>query len=351
MTEQHSVPEQQHAVRDVYGRPLEDLRISVIDRCNFRCTFCMPAGQSYDFLPKNEILSFEEITRLARIFVGLGVRKLRLTGGEPLLRTEIERLVEMLAGIPEVEDLALTTNGLLLAEKAETLRSAGLRRVTVSLPSLDDRVFARLNGLGHRVKDVLAGIEAAAEAGLEPVKINVVVIKDVNDEEVPRLARFFKQRGHEVRFIEYMDVGTLNRWDPGGVVPAREIVERVGREMPLVPLGRDRPSDVANRFRHVDDDVRVGIIASITEPFCGDCSRGRLSADGHFFTCLFASAGHDLKGPLRGGLSDRELAERIVQLWGRRRDRYSEERAAAEASASHAETRSNRRVEMFRIGG
>jgi cyclic pyranopterin phosphate synthase len=338
----------QAAVKDRLGRPLRDLRISVIDRCNFRCSFCMPAGHEYHFLPKSEILSFEEITRLARVFAGLGVRKLRLTGGEPLLRAQIEILVAMLVEIDGIEDLALTTNGLLLAGKAAALRDAGLDRITVSVPSLDPAVFGRLSGLGHRVEDVLAGIDAAVSVGFVPPKINVVVIKGVNDGEVASIARYFKQRRHVVRFIEYMDVGTLNDWDPESVVSSREILERIGRELPLEPAGRARASDVADRFRYLDDGVELGTIASITEPFCGDCARGRLTAEGQLYTCLFAAAGHDLKGPLRAGADDRELAECIAAVWRARSDRYSEERAQA-MRAGRAEPAP--KVEMYRIGG
>jgi cyclic pyranopterin phosphate synthase len=335
-------------LRDLLGRPLEDLRISVIDRCNFRCSFCMPAAHVYHFLPKSEILTFEEITRLARIFAGLGVRKLRLTGGEPLLRSEIETLVAMLAEIEGIDDLALTTNGLLLAGKAAALRAAGLDRITVSVPSLDPGTFARLSGLSHRVDDVLAGIDAAALAGFEKLKINVVVIKGVNDLEVTSIARYFKERGHTVRFIEYMDVGTLNEWDPESVVSSREILERIGRELPFEAAGRARASDVADRFRYLDDGVELGTIASITEPFCGDCARGRLTAEGQLYTCLFAAAGHDLKGPLRTGADDRDLRERIAAVWRGRSDRYSEERARA-LEAGRPEPAP--KVEMYRIGG
>ena len=335
--------------RDVFERPIDDLRISVIDRCNFRCTFCMPAGHTYSFLPREELLSFEEITRLARVFSTLGVRKLRLTGGEPLLRTEIEKLVRMLSEIPDIDDLALTTNGLLLERKAAQLKEAGLQRVTVSFQSLDDEVFGRINGQGYRVSDVLRGIDAAAQAGLDPVKINVVVMKDTNDGEIPDIARFFKERGHEVRFIEYMDVGTLNDWDPDGVVPAREIVRRVDEALPVQAVGRDRASDVATRFRYRDGGGRMGVIASVSEPFCGACARGRISADGSFYTCLFAAAGHDLKTSLRSGASDEEIRELICGIWSTRDDRYSELRS--EAISSRAPLSSNRKVEMFRIGG
>ena len=334
--------------RDLLGRPLEDLRISVIDRCNFRCSFCMPASHVYHFLPKAEILSFEEITRLARAFTRLGVRKIRLTGGEPLLRVQIEKLVAMLASIDQITDLALTTNGLLLADHAADLRAAGLDRLTVSVPSLDPATFAEISGLGHRIEDVLRGIDAAERAGFSPIKINVVVIKGTNDGEVASIARYFKERGHVVRFIEYMDVGTLNHWEPESVVSSREILERIGREMPIEPAGRARASDVADRFRYLDDGVELGTIASVTEPFCGDCARGRITAEGQFYTCLFAAAGHDLKGPLRAGADDRELESLIAAIWRGRSDRYSEERAAALAAGR---TEPVPKVEMYRIGG
>ena len=308
----------------------------------------MPAGNEYHFLPRGELLSFEELTRVARLFTEMGVTKLRLTGGEPLLRAEIEKLVGMLAELPGVKDLALTTNGVLLAGKAKALREAGLGRVTVSLPSLRDDVFGQLNGLGHGVADVLAGIDAAQAVGLGPIKVNVVVMKGINDDEVADIASFFKRRGHVVRFIEFMDVGTLNRWDPERVVSAREILDRVSQVSPVEEVARRRAGEVANRFRYVDDGVEVGTISSVTEPFCGDCSRARLSAEGRLFTCLFASEGHDLKRALRGGETDADLGSRLRSIWSQRSDRYSEERADFAAQGSLTKLR---RVEMFRIGG
>ncbi|HVS12618.1 MAG TPA: GTP 3',8-cyclase MoaA [Thermoanaerobaculia bacterium] len=335
-------------IRDRLGRELRDLRISVIDRCNYRCSFCMPAGREYRFLPRHELLSFEEITRLVRIFTGLGARKIRLTGGEPLVRTEIERLVEMLAGVPGIDDLALTTNGHLLGDRARPLVEAGLRRVTVSVESLDDRVYGEITGTGQSVVPVLEGIEAAALAGLGPIKINTVVQRGVNDHEVADLARYFKQRGHIVRFIEYMDVGTLNDWREADVLSAREIMARVHRELPLEPLPRRDPSDTALRFRYLDDGVEVGAIASITEPFCGACTRARLSSEGTLYTCLFASGGLDLKAPLRAGATDREIEAMICERWGERIDRYSEQRRERmEVGGLPAEPK----VEMYRIGG
>jgi cyclic pyranopterin phosphate synthase len=342
-------------LRDVLGRGLDDLRISVIDRCNFRCTFCMPAEQTYEFLPRAALLSFEEITRLARIFASLGVKKIRLTGGEPLLRRDLEHLIEMLAAIEGIEDLALTTNGLLLEKKARALAGAGLRRVTVSLESLRDEVYGRINGVGQPVAPILRGIEAAQQAGLEPVKVNVVVQRGVNDDEVVELARQLGCRGCVVRFIEYMDVGTLNGWDAEQVLSARTVLGQVDEQFPLVELPRRRAHDTALRFQYVEDSVdgppaglEVGAIASITEPFCGDCSRARLTSDGALHTCLFSPTGVDLKAPLRRGASDAELRGLIEERWRRRTDRYSEERAERMASGIRG---TEPKIEMYRIGG
>ena len=334
--------------RDVFARPLSDLRISVTDRCNFRCTFCMPSDRAYRFLPKPQILSFEEVTRLARLFIDLGVRKIRLTGGEPLLRAEIEHLIAALAALDGSSDLALTTNAYLLPQKAEVLRSSGLDRVTVSLHSLDPETFGRINGLGVELSRVLEGVRAAVKAGLDPVKLNVVVMQGINDHEVVDLARFGRDHGCVVRFIEYMDVGTVNAWNPEEVVSADEIVERIDRVFPVEPLGKARPADVANRYRYRDGGGEIGVITSVTRPFCGDCSRVRLSAEGKLYTCLFAAVGHDLKAPMRDGASDEELRERIRTIWSRRTDRYSEERTAALAHGRFAPAE---KVEMFRIGG
>lgn len=334
--------------RDLLGRPLTDLRISVTDRCNFRCTFCMPAEQKYSFLPKPQILNFEEVAHLARIFVSLGVEKIRLTGGEPLLRSNIESLIADLAVIDGVRDLALTTNAYLLPKKAEGLREAGLDRVTVSLHSLDPEIFGRVNGLGMDLETVLRGIDAAVDAGLGPVKLNVVAMLGVNDHEIVDLARYGRDHGCVVRFIEYMDVGTLNSWDPEKVFSARQIVDRIDAVFPLEAVGRERPGDVAERYRYRDGGGEIGVIPSVTQPFCGDCSRVRLSAEGKVFTCLFSNIGHDLKTPLRAGESDEALAQRIAELWGRRTDRYSEERTAA---LERGEFVPAEKVEMFRIGG
>ncbi len=333
---------------DSCGRPMTDLRISVTDRCNFRCAFCMPTDRTYRFVPRAEILRFEEIARLARLFLGFGVRKIRLTGGEPLLRAEIERLVAELARLEGLRDLALTTNAHLLAGKAAVLRDAGLDRVTVSLHALDQETFARINGPGIGLQPVLEGIDAARGAGLRPVKLNIVVIKDVNDHQVVELARFAREQGCVARFIEYMDVGTVNAWDPQRVISAREISERIDRVFPMEPMAKDHPGEVADRYRYRDGAGEVGFITSVTQPFCGACSRIRLSAEGKLFTCLFSAVGHDLRQPLRGGAGDAELRETIRSLWHGRSDRYSELRTAGLRSGRFVPAD---KVEMFRIGG
>jgi cyclic pyranopterin phosphate synthase len=335
------------AIKDKFNRPISDLRISVTDRCNFRCTFCMPAeiyGERYNFLQRTEVLSFEEINRLANIFASLGVRKLRLTGGEPLLRQNVEELISQLAQINGIEDIALTTNGYLLAEKAQDLKKAGLKRVTVSLHSLDDKVFGELNGRGFGTGPVLKGIERAAEVGLLPVKINVVVIRGTNDHTIVDLARYCKEREYVLRFIEYMDVGNLNGWDMERVVPASEIVEHIGHEMPLEPIVKGYRGEVADRYRYIDGQSEIGVISSVTKPFCGDCTRARLSADGQLLTCLFASGGRDLRGPLRSGATDDELSDIISGVWSKRKDKYSELR-------SLFKDRPRRKIEMYQIGG
>jgi len=333
---------------DRLGRPLEDLRISVTDRCNFRCTFCMPADRAYAFLPRREILRFEEIARLARLFTRLGVRKIRLTGGEPLLRADLPVLVARLAALDGVRDLALTTNGALLARSAEALAEAGLDRVTVSLHALDPKLFARFSGLDAPIERVLAGLEAAHSAGLGPIKLNTVVIKGGNDHEILRLAGFARERGYVLRLIEYMDVGTLNRWRPDGVLSAAEIVARIHAAWPLEPAARAYRGEVAQRWRYRDGAGEIGVISSVSQPFCGDCTRARLSAEGKVFTCLFAQIGHDLKTPMRTGESDRLLCERIAGLWAARRDRYSEQRGD---DLARGRFEPSEKVEMFRIGG
>jgi cyclic pyranopterin phosphate synthase len=330
---------------DTFGRPLRDLRISVTDRCNFRCTYCMPSevfGHDYQFMRRAELLTFEEIARLARIFAAQGVEKIRLTGGEPLLRRDVDRLVAMLAEIPGL-DLTLTTNGSLLPQKAQALAAAGLRRITVSLDSLDDEVFRAMNDVDFPVARVLEGIEAAARAGLRPVKVNMVVKRGVNDDSVLEMARHFSGTGHIVRFIEYMDVGHTNGWRLDDVVPAAEIVETIHRELPLEPLDPNYPGEVARRWRYRDGGGEIGVIASVTQPFCGACTRARLSADGKLYTCLFAVRGHDLRALLRRGAEDGELADAISGTWSRRADRYSELRTA--------ETAALPKVEMSYIGG
>ena len=336
------------APRDTLARPLRDLRISVIDRCNFRCPYCMPEDQFADdavFLSKNERLRFEEIERIARAFVASGVRKLRLTGGEPLLRRELPQLVSMLRAIPQVEDIALTTNGVLLPRFAAALREAGLMRLTVSLDTLDVATFRKLSGGRGEVSEVLAGIAAAEEAGFGSIKLNCVVMRGVNDGQVLDLIERFRGTGHIVRFIEYMDVGTLNQWQGELVVPSAELIERISERWPLRPLERNYRGEVAERYAFEDGAGEVGFISSVSQPFCGDCSRARLSADGKMYTCLFARDGHDLRLPLRAGASDEELIALIGRHWTTRTDRYSERRVELRARGDAA------KVEMFTIGG
>jgi len=332
-------------VTDTLSRPLRDLRISVTDRCNFRCVYCMPKevfGRNFQFLTREELLSFEEIERLARAFHRHGVRKIRLTGGEPLVRREVEKLVAMLAKLPGI-DLTMTTNGLLLPQKAEALKAAGLNRITVSLDSLDEAVFRAMNDVGATVESVLQGIGAAEQAGLTPIKINMVVKRGVNEDSVLPMARFFREKGHTLRFIEFMDVGHSNGWRLDDVVPATEIVAGIGAEFPLEPTEPNYRGEVANRYRYRDGGGEVGLVASVTQPFCRDCSRARLSADGNLYTCLFAVKGHDLRSLLRAGASDEEIYEAIGAVWRVRTDRYSEIRSA--------ETVDLPKVEMSYIGG
>jgi GTP 3',8-cyclase len=330
---------------DRLGRPLRDLRISVTDRCNFRCVYCMPKevfGSDYQFLERGALLTFEEIERLARLFAGFGVEKVRLTGGEPLVRRNLEHLIEMLAAIPGL-DLTLTTNGSLLARKAAALKRAGLKRITVSLDSLDDDVFKRMNDVDFPVARVLEGIDAAAAAGLAPIKINMVVKRGLNDASIVPMARFFRERGHILRFIEYMDVGHTNGWRMDDVVSAREIVERIGEVMPLEPADPNYRGEVAERWRYRDGSGEIGVIASVTQAFCRDCTRVRLSTEGKLYTCLFATSGHDLRALLRGGASDAEIAREIHAIWLKRSDRYSEIRTAATVKLQ--------KIEMSYIGG
>jgi cyclic pyranopterin phosphate synthase len=327
------------------GRPLHDLRISVTDRCNFRCVYCMPKevfGKDFQFLPRDEILTFEEIERLVRIFVSLGVRKIRLTGGEPLVRRDLEHLVEKLAKIGDL-DLTLTTNGSLLALKARALADAGLRRVTVSLDSLDDATFKRMNDSDFPVAKVLAGIEAAHAAGLAPIKINMVTKRGVNESSIVPMARYFKGTGMTLRFIEFMDVGSTNGWRLDDVVPAREIVAMIDGEMPLEPVQAGYRGEVAARYRYRDGGGEIGVISSVTQPFCADCTRARLSADGSLYTCLFATQGHDLRALVRSAASDDEITHAIAAVWTERTDRYSDLRSE--------QTVGLHKIEMSFIGG
>ena len=331
---------------DRLQRPLRDLRISVTDRCNFRCTYCMPKeifGRDHQFLARDLLLSFEEITRLAGLFADRGVRKIRLTGGEPLLRKGIEELIAMLAEIPGVEDLTLTTNGSLLARKADALAAAGLKRVTVSLDSLDDDVFMAMNDVGFPVARVLEGIEAAAAAGLSPVKVNMVVKRGVNDDSIEDMAKHFRGSGHILRFIEYMDVGTTNGWRLDDVVPAKEIIERIHAVFPLEPVDSNYVGEVAQRWRYKDGAGEIGVIASVTQAFCATCTRARLSAEGSLYTCLFATRGTDLRALLRSGATDEEIGAAIDAVWASRADRYSEIRSSNTVGLP--------KVEMSYIGG
>ncbi|APW38010.1 cyclic pyranopterin phosphate synthase MoaA [Rhodoferax koreense] len=346
---------------DRLGRPLHDLRISVTDRCNFRCSYCMPKevfNKDYPYLPHSALLSFEEITRLARVFLAHGVRKIRLTGGEPLLRKNLEQLVAQLAALRTTDgtapDLTLTTNGSLLARKAQALKDAGLQRVTVSLDGLDDAVFRSMNDVDFPVRDVLAGIEAAQRAGLGQIKVNMVVKRGTNDQQILPMARHFKGSGVTLRFIEYMDVGATNGWRMDEVLPSSEVVARLHAEMPLVALSPSAPGETAARWGYADAEGRhdaaageIGVISSVTQAFCHDCSRARLSTEGQLYLCLFASQGHDLRSLLRNGASDAVLASAVAHIWQGRDDRYSALRSAQPADQAPAA----RRVEMSYIGG
>jgi len=337
-----------NTVKDALQRPIRDLRISVTDRCNFRCVYCMPRhvfGPDHDFLPKSELLSYEEITRLGRSFAAIGVRKLRLTGGEPLVRRDLEHLIEMLSGIEDVEDISLTTNGsMLTAHKARALREAGLKRITVSLDALDDPTFKAINDVDYPVSKVLDAIDNAAAAGLHPVKVNVVVKRGVNDHSIVPMAGHFHGTPHIVRFIEYMDVGHSNGWRMDDVVPAGEIVDRINAEMPVEPADPNYPGEVAQRWRYLDGGGEVGVVSSVTQPFCRGCSRARLSARGELYTCLFATRGHDLRALLRDeGLDDQQIKARLADIWTVRADRYSEIRSENTVDLP--------KVEMSYIGG
>lgn len=331
---------------DTLNRPMRDLRISVTDRCNFRCPYCMPKevfGRDHAFLPRPQLLSFEEIARLAKLFIGLGVEKIRITGGEPLLRRDLEKLIVQLSGLEGLKDLTLTTNGALLEKKAQALKEAGLDRITVSLDSLDDATFRAMNDVDFPVDRVLEGIDAAEAAGLTPIKINVVVKRGVNDAGLVELARHFKGTGRIVRFIEYMDVGTTNGWKMDDVVPAAEIFRRIHQLFPLRPADAQYRGEVAQRFVYEDGSGEIGIISSVTQPFCGDCTRARLSCEGRLFTCLFSSLGTDLREPLRSGADDEALTTLLDGIWNRRADRYSELRTE--------KTPRREKIEMSYIGG
>lgn len=340
-------PETAPAPVDTLGRALRDLRISLTDRCNFRCGYCMPRelfGADHAFLPRSELLTHDEIERLVRVFVRLGVRKLRITGGEPLVRKDLESVIERLAGLEGIEDVCLTTNAsLLTAERARSLRDAGVNRATISLDAVDDAIFQRMNDVGFPLDRVLAGIDHAAQAGLDPIKINMVVQRGINDDQIEPMAGHFRHSGHIVRFIEFMDVGVTNGWRMEHVVPSQEIVDRLHAQWPIEPLEPNYHGEVAERWRYRDGAGEIGVISSVTQPFCGSCTRARLSAEGQLFTCLFGTAGHDLRGLLRDGADDQAVEARLRGIWQRRSDRYSEQRGEY--------TLPTPKVEMSYIGG
>jgi cyclic pyranopterin phosphate synthase len=339
---------------DTLARPLRDLRISVTDRCNFRCVYCMPKeifDKDYHYLPHNSLLSFEEITRITKIFIAHGVEKIRLTGGEPLLRKNIEKLIEMLASLTTLDgrplDLTMPTNGSLLAKKAQSLKDAGLQRVTVSLDSLDETTFQRMNDVDFPVADVLHGIDVAHQVGLQSIKVNMVVKGGMNDQEIVPMARHFKGTPAILRFIEYMDVGASNGWKMDEVIPSAEVVRRINASMPLAEIEPNYTGETAVRWRYADGGGEIGVISSVTQAFCGDCNRARLSTEGKLFTCLFATSGHDLRALLRGDFSDAQITAAVAHLWGKRTDRYSELRTINTDGLSRAD----RKVEMSYIGG
>ena len=332
-------------ITDTLNRPLRDLRISVTDRCNFRCVYCMPKeifGPDYAYLPREQILTFEEITRLARIFSTFGVKKIRLTGGEPLVRKDLPKLISMLAEIPNL-DLTLTTNGALLARQAQALKDAGLKRVSVSLDSLDNEIFKAMNDVDFPVEKVLEGMETAQKVGLEPIKVNMVVKRGINESSVLPMSRYFREKGYILRFIEYMDVGHTNGWRTNDVVSAKEIVNMISAELPLEPLNPNYKGEVASRWRYKDGSGEIGVISSVTQPFCRTCNRARLSAEGKLYTCLFAVKGHDLKSLVRSSATDEEISDEIARIWGKRTDRYSELRSENTIDLP--------KVEMSHIGG
>lgn len=338
--------QQNSPVKDQFGRVLKDLRISVIDKCNLRCTYCMPKeifGEDYVFLPEEELLRFEEITRLAQSFASLGVEKIRITGGEPLMRRDLDKLIAELVAIPGIKDIALTTNGILLPKKAKKLKEAGLKRVNISLDAIEDDVFKQINGKGVVILPVLKGIQAAQEAGLQ-VKINMVVKKGMNESQILPMARHFKGTGVILRYIEFMDVGNHNGWDFNNVISKQQIIDRINAEMPIEPAAENYYGEVASRFRYKDGVGEIGVISSVTDSFCGTCTRIRLSADGKLYTCLFASEGFDIRGKMRNQLNGEQLTDTLAKLWGRRTDRYSDER-------SEEKNNNRRKIEMSYIGG
>jgi len=336
-------------MKDVFGRTLADLRVSVTDRCNFRCVYCMPEeiyGERYQFLPKPELLTYEEIERLVRLFVSLGARKVRITGGEPLLRAQLDVLIAKLGGIDGLEDLTLTTNGYLLQKQALSLKKAGLQRVTVSLDALDDTVLENINGRKIGSRRILDGIKTANEVGLHPIKVNMVVQRGINDHAILDMIKYFKGTGNIVRFIEYMDVGTRNQWELNQVVDAAAIVRIINKQFPIEPIAKSYLGEVADRYRFLDGKGEIGIISSVTNPFCAQCTRARLSADGKLFTCLFSGNGLDLKTPLRQGADDEALLHLMHDTWSKRSDRYSELRSRLSETE-----RSQPKIEMYQIGG
>ena len=345
MTQETALP----MLHDAYHRPVRDLRISVTDRCNLRCTYCMPFAK-YEWIERREILTYEETTRLAGLFLGLGVNKIRLTGGEPLLRKDLEKLVGRLSGLPGLADLCLTTNGVLLAEKAAALEAAGLKRINVSLDTLSSEKFKRMTRWGDLTK-VLEGLFAARSHGFSPIKINAVVERGVNDDEIVDLVEFSRTNGFPIRFIEYMDVGNSNDWKSDKMVPKKEILEIIHARFPLREIGREEGSSPAVDYEFVDGGGEVGVIASVTEPFCAGCTRARLTADGKLVTCLFSGKGHDLKALLRNGVSDDEIIEVISAIWTNRADRYSDERLGALTSAQGYQPAEHKKIEMIRLGG
>lgn len=336
-------------VVDLFNRPIRDLRISVTDRCNFRCTYCMPFDE-YPWIPSAQVLTFEEIERLAGAFVQLGVDKIRLTGGEPLLRPGLERLVERLSSIQGLADLCLTTNGALLAQKAEPLKASGLQRINISLDTLDPEKFCRIRRRGD-LQQVLDGVFAARSAGLDPIKLNAVIQRGVNEDDIVPLVEFGREHGFAIRFIEYMDVGNANEWRADRVVSKHEILDTINAKYPLREIGRDRGSAPAVDYEFADGGGDVGVIASITEPFCATCTRARLTADGQLVTCLFATRGHDLKGLVRNGATDDDIRNAIASMWSRRVDRYSDLRLAAMTSGEGYQAREHSKIEMITLGG